>query len=163
MKSCTFIGHRKIEINNTLIDNLTSVVEKLINEENVLRFYFGSKSEFNTLCYDVVTNLKTKYTNIQRVYVRAEYNYKKADEIYLEDFEDTYYPDKIKNSGRYAYVERNQIMIDNSDHCIFYYKEDYKTDVNKKLGFAEVPTKSGTKLALDYAKKSKKNILIINK
>ena len=48
-------------------------VENLILNHDVEIFLFGSKSEFNSLCRDVVTELKGKHPHIKRVYVRAEY------------------------------------------------------------------------------------------
>ena len=86
------------------------------------------------------------------IYIRAEYNYdNKTMEYLLRQYDETYFPKEIENAGKYRYIERNQIMINKSEYCIFYYKEDYS-----------ILNKSGTKLALEYAKRSKKNIVIIN-
>ncbi len=121
--------------------------------ENVDTFLFGSKSQFNSLCLDTVAHIKEKYPHIKQIYVRAEFPY--IDEHYknylLESYEDTYYPEKIINSGKASYIGRNREMIDNSRYCIVYYDEQ------------SVPTtrKSGTKIALDYAIKKHKNIINI--
>ena len=146
-----FIGHRTIKETEELQSKLNGIIEKLIVDEKVDTFLFGSKSRFNSLCLELVTKIKEKYPHIKRIYVRAEYPY--ISEHYknylLERYDDTYYPEKITNSGRAAYVERNYEMIDNSHYCIVYYDEQ------------SVPTtrKSGTKIALDYAIKSKKHII----
>ena len=63
---CSFFGHRKIEENNTLRQTLKEHIEDLIINCNVQIFLFGSKSEFNTLCHEIVTRLKQKYPQIQR-------------------------------------------------------------------------------------------------
>jgi len=59
--------------------------------------------------------------------VRAEYPY--IDEDYknylLEHYEETYYPEKIVNAGKAAYVERNCEMINSSSVCVVYYDESY--------------------------------------
>ena len=124
-KSCCFFGHRKINETEELKERLTEIIEKLIVDENVDTFLFGSKSRFNSLCQETVTEIKEKYPHIKRVYVRAEYPY--ISEHYknylLESYEDTYYPEKIMNSGRASYIERNYEMIDNSQYCIVYYDE----------------------------------------
>ena len=39
----------------------------------------------------------------------------------MQSYDDTYYPERIAGSGRTAYVERNQIIIDRSDICNVYY------------------------------------------
>ncbi len=150
--SCCF-GHRKIVITNNLINDLTSVVEKLIKDNQVDTFLFGSKSEFNDLCHSVVTELKQKYPHIKRVYVRAEFP--QIDESYkaylLESYEDTYYSQNAIGAGKAVYIERNRDMIDKSHFCIIYYNETCSPK-NRK---------SGTQIALNYAVKRKKNIIVL--
>ena len=131
-KKCTFIGHRKIEKTDELIKRISEVIENLIVNENVDTFYFGSKSQFDGLCYVIVSELKEKYTHIKRIYVRAEFEYIDGEgsrpyrEGLMERYEDTYYPEHMSNAGKAAYVERNQEMIKKSDVCIFYYKDSTK-------------------------------------
>lgn len=145
--TCCFIGHRTINETEELKTKLNEIIEKLIAEENVDTFLFGSKSRFNGLCLELVTELKEKYPHIKRIYVRAEYP--DINEQYtnylLESYEDTYYPEHIIGSGKAAYVERNYEMIDNSYYCIVCYDESN----------APTTRKSGTKIALDYAIKNK--------
>ena len=152
-KTCCFFGHRKINETEELKSKLIEVVEKLIVEKQVDTFLFGSKSRFNSLCLELVTEIKEKYPHIRRVYVRAEYPYisENYKNYLLESYEDTYYPEKILGSGRAAYVERNYEMIDNSHYCIVYYVEQS----------APTTRKSGTKIALDYAIKKGKQIINI--
>lgn len=54
--ACCFIGHREITETKGLRDKLYRIIEKLIADENVDTFLFGSKSRFNSLCYELVTN-----------------------------------------------------------------------------------------------------------
>jgi len=152
-KTCCFFGHRKINETEELKSKLIEVVEKLIVEKQVDTFLFGSKSRFNSLCLELVTEIKEKYPHIKRIYVRAEYPYinEQYTNYLLESYEDTYYPEHIRSSGRAAYVERNYEMIDNSYYCIVYYDEQN----------APTTRKSGTKIALDYAIKSKKEVIIL--
>jgi len=150
--TCCVFGHRIINETVELRTKLIKTIERLITKENVDTFLFGSKSRFNSLCYELVTNLKEKYPHIKRIYVRAEFPVINDDYIayLLELYEDTFYPEKIKGSGRAAYVERNYEMINKSKYCIVYYDE------------ANAPTtrKSGTRIALDYAVKQKSNIYV---
>ncbi len=155
LNTCCFFGHRTINETEELKSKLYKIIEKLILEKQVDTFLFGSKSRFNSLCLELVTELKEKHPHIKRVYVRAEYPY--ISEHYknylLECYEDTYYPEKIINSGRATYVERNYEMIDNSHFCIFYYDEPN----------APTTRKSGTKIALNYAIKQGKRIIKLPK
>ena len=127
----------------------------LITEKEVDTFYFGGKSEFDDLCHKIVTDLKEKYPYIKRIYVRAEFPF--IDESYkkylLERYEDTYYPERMVNAGKAAYVERNCEMIDNSSYCICYYDENYAPSrrKNNKRALLDYQPKSGTKIAYDYA------------
>lgn len=149
---CCFFGHRAINETDELRTKLTDTIERLITDENVDTFLFGSKSRFNSLCLELVTEIKEKYPHIKRVYVRAEYPYisKHYKNYLLESYDSTYYPEKIMNSGRAAYVERNYEMINNSKYCIVYYDESN----------APTTRKSGTKIAFDYAVKKGRKIFL---
>lgn len=150
---CCFFGHRKINLTTEQKSKLTEIIEKLIIENSVDTFLFGSKSQFNTLCLKLVTKVKEKYPHIKRIYVRAEYPCinEQYEKYLLENYEDTYYPEKIINSGKSAYVKRNYEMIDNSQFCVIYYDESITAKTYK----------SGTKIALNYAIKKHKNIIRI--
>ena len=151
--TCCFFGHRTINETEELKSKLIEIIEKLIVKKQVDTFLFGSKSRFNSLCQETVTQIKEKYPHIKRVYVRAEYP--DINEQYtnylLESYEETYYPEHIIGSGRAAYVERNYEMIDNSHYCIVFYDEPN----------APTTRKSGTKIALDYAVKKGKQVINI--
>ncbi len=151
--TCCFFGHRRICETEELKSKLMEIIEKLIIEKQVDTFLFGSKSRFNSLCIEIMNEMKEKHPHIKRVYVRAEYPY--ISEHYknylLESYEDTYYPEKILNSGRATYVKRNYEMIDKSHYCVVYYDENN----------IQTTRKSGTKIALDYAIKKCKNIITV--
>ena len=72
-KSCCFFGHREIDETDKLTKRITQAVEFLIREKGVTYVYFGSKSKFNDLCFEVVTDLKEKYPDIKRIYVRSAF------------------------------------------------------------------------------------------
>ena len=146
-----FIGHKSIAKTKQLVQSLKNTILALINK-GATTFLFGSASEFDCLSWEVVTELKQSYSHIKRIYVRSAYQNidKSYREYLLKSYEDTYFPIKIENSGKYAYVERNFEMINNSSHCIFYYNPNYVPPNNRK---------SGTKVAYEYATKKKKIIL----
>lgn len=153
--TCCFLGHRRIIETPILVKNLREVITDLIQNKNVDTFLFGSRSEFNSLCYAVVSELKESYPHIKRIYVRAEFpnindNYRK---YLLERYEYTYYPPKITKAGKAVYVERNYEMIDRSTYCVIYYDE--KSKLHPK-GFQS----NGTRLAYDYA--LRKHLIIQN-
>ena len=127
---------------------------------------FGSKSEFNSLCHAVVSEIKETYPDIQRrAYTcrnetcileneRAcwEKIYTSFEKYHISVFcveEEVEYKTKW-TSGKAQYVERNQAMIDDSDFCIFYYNRNYLT---------QTKTKSGTKIAYEYALRKNKKVI----
>ena len=161
--SCCFFGHRKIDETTELTERLIKTVEDLITAKNVTDFYFGSKSEFNSLCLKVVTDLKEKYPNIKRIYVRSAFpDISDSYENYLlESYEDTYFLEKMRGAGKASYVERNQEMINKSNFCVVYYDESYAPPRrrNSKRDLTDYQPKSGTKIAYDYAMKNQKEII----
>ena len=153
-KTCCFVGHRKIEVTPELENKIKNVVEELIIHQNVKDFLFGSMSEFDDLCYEIVKSLKEKYNYIKRIYVRS--SYEEISETYksylLKSFEDTFYPKECIGAGKLSHIIRNQVMIKSSDFCIFYYDTNYLPNkVTYKHSLFPHQPKSGTSIAFKYA------------
>ncbi|MBR5439105.1 MAG: hypothetical protein IKV61_02690 [Clostridia bacterium] len=162
MQVC-FIGHKNIEISEKLKILLKETVILLI-KKGATTFLFGSNSEFDDLSWEIVTQLKNEYPFIKRVYVRAAFQYINTSytEMLLQSYEETYFPKKIENAGKYSYVERNYEMINLSTYCVFYYNKNYlptRKKQSKRDIFAPARRNSGTKIAYDYAIKNKKQII----
>ena len=161
MKACSFFGHRDTPQTEELKQKVGEMVKRLIEEEGVDNFLFGSRSSFDEMCHMVVTELKEKYPNIKRVYVRSQYSYldKQYKDYLLKFYDDTTMPPRVEKAGRASYVERNQEMIDVSDFCIFYYNPCYLPPKRKlsKKDVNEYQPKSGTQLAWEYV--SQRNYL----
>ena len=161
-KSCCFIGHRTIKDKEIIEKRLIGKITALI-KEGVDTFYFGSRSRFDDLAWEVVSELRKEYQHIKRIYVRSSYAY--IDDSYknylLESYEDTYMPEGVENAGAASYVERNQAMINSSDICVFYYDENYLPARRKqsRRALSDYQPKSGTKIAFEYATKKKKKII----
>lgn len=147
-KSCCFIGHRTIDKTEDLVGRLKTEIKTLIRF-GVTKFLFGSKSDFNFLCHEVITELKKDYPNIIRVAydTRSEKSVYESEreknekifksvlnkDIKILGYEEIHSPEKLLSSGKASYIERNEIMIDNSDYCVFYYDKDYKPKIRGKL------------------------------
>lgn len=170
-KTCCFLGHREIEKSNELLKAIKDYIEMLIVKENVKIFLFGSKSEFDSLCHSIVTELKEKYPFLKRIAYtcRSELAVLECDREHCEILfkgiaeinaveEEFEYKTKYV-SGKASYVERNQAMIDNSEYCIFYYNEKYLPPRRPRNGGLGVyQPKSGTEIAYKYAERKKKMI-----
>ena len=161
-KTCCFIGHRKIENHSEVQEKLQSILTELI-EHGVTKFIFGDHSQFNDLCYDVVSELKKNNANIQRIKFRKDYQ-EISDSVkkyFLDGFEDNICPDGVAKAGKASYVERNQAMITASDVCIVYYNENYQPERRKesKRSISSYQPKSGTRLAYEFAVSKDKEII----
>lgn len=151
MKLCV-VGHIEINVNEKLKNTLKSFFEDYILNKNYTTFLFGSSSEFDSLCYDIITELKEKYEHIKRIhYLSYDIELNESKFGYLKFYEDVIVPVKVHDSGKLAYIKRNEAMIDDSDFCLFYFDKNYIP-----LNCKNVPRKSGTKLAMEYAEKNKK-------
>lgn len=165
LHTCCFFGHRKIDKTGNLAVRLQNTIEDLIVNKNVDTFLFGSKSQFDDLCLETVTSLKEKYPHIRRIYVRS--GFAEIGESYtnyiLRNYEETYFPEKVKGAGKAAYVQRNRDMIDKSGYCVVYYDENYAPPrrKNSKKDLTDYQPKSGTKVAFDYAVTQKREIINI--
>ena len=153
----------KFKTAELLTEQIKQTVLNLIDEKQVDTFLFGSRSAFDDLCLETVTEIKKLRPHIKRVYVRAEYAYIDNDyeEYLLRTYDDTYIPKNVEKAGKAAYVVRNYHMIDKADICVFYYDENYRPPLKPTAGkriFALQPN-SGTKAAYDYAVSKKKEIL----
>lgn len=174
-KACSFLGHRKIEITEKLNQKVKDIIEDLIINLNVEVFLFGSHSDFDYLCHLIVTELKGKYPNIiRKCYTcRSETCILESERVYWEEIyshlkkvallgveEEVEHKTKY-TAGYTSYVERNQAMINDSDYCVFYYDENYESEMRKysKRSIVCYQSKSGTVLAYIYAKQRKKQII----
>lgn len=165
-KTCSFLGHRKIDVNNGLNQRIKDCIEDLLVNHNVRIFLFGSKSMFNDLCHFLVSELREKYPDVKRICYTCKgegctieserlecekiYSSVLNREIRLLGFEEEFDHKTKDKAGRASYVERNQAMIDDSDFCIFYYDEKYLTPTK---------TNSGTRIAYEYALRKRKKII----
>ena len=174
-KRCCFIGHRTIEQVEELLPRLKDTIKRLILEEGVRYFLFGSRSAFDDLCHSIVTEYQKEYPHIVRVAYtrRSEYAVKAEEkehmertwasvlktEISLKDYDAEVQSDRVYSAGKASYVERNQVMIDDSDFCIFYYNENYMPPKRKRTNrdLSTYQPKSGTRLAYEYAVRKSKD------
>ncbi len=168
MKSCCFIGHREIPNEALVLSRVKEIIEALIIGQDVRMFLFGSRSRFNDICHAAVTELQKTYRDIVRVNynLKSEYSFTKKDYESLSSrwrdnqrlkwFEFSENSDKLQNAGKASYAERNQMMIDSSDFCVFFCLEDYKPKPNP---YRRTSGNSGTRLAYTYALRKKKIII----
>ena len=176
-KAVCFIGHRNAKLDESQLQTLKNVIKDLIVNKNVQIFLFGSRSDFDCICHNIVTDLKEEYPYIQRrcytcrhetctleserEYWEKLYSEWRKREVHLLGVEEEVEHKTKWTSGKASYIERNQAMIDDSDICVFYYDENYKPKERKysKRCVCTYQPNSGTRLAYKYAKQKKKQII----
>ena len=165
MKVCSFFGHRDTPQTEELKQKVKETVERLIVEEGVDTFLFGSRSSFNELCHIVVTELKVKHPHIRRIaylckhetacfvgegmMMKQQIKKLTGRDEYVGEYEDIKKSDRVNSAGRASYVERNYWMIDESDI----------TFIHIDKGYCIKNRNSGTALIYRYAK-SRKRIIV---
>lgn len=146
--TCAVTGHRKI-IEKVDTKKLKNKFIDLI-EKKYEYFLVGMALGFDTLCFEILYQLKKNYDIKIIACVPCESQSKKFD---LEDKKK--YEEMLKNSDEVIYVskdytkwcmfKRNKFMVDNSSTLVAYLRED----------------SGGTKNTVDYAKKSNLNIIYV--
>ena len=145
---CTFCGHNKATYID-IYDELKLLIEKLI-DKGVTTFYNGGYGSFDLACIRAVGEVKMKYPHIKNYIVlayRDNYHIEKYDHFCHYYQAETIYMLEYSVHPKYAIIERNKWMVDNSDYLIAY--------VNRNYG--------GAYNTLMYTKSTRKNAIeIIN-
>lgn len=156
------IGHRKVRNMEQTKEDFLEQIKIIKNHCNRLDCLFGSKSEFNNLCYDVINNLKKELMNIRSVFYRCKhetawlYGHNDidrnfipfiSDESVFHKYDEIILSEHLLETTKNTYIQRNFNMIDGSDICIFYFDE-----MSAKFN-------SGTRIAYDYARRKQKVII----
>lgn len=147
-----FVGHRKTPKAPELKFRIFKTVKELIVNDGADAFYFGSKSAFDDICLDVVTELKEVFPEIKRVYARSMYEEisDQYNKYLMQLYDETFMPEGVAGAGYRAYIKRNNAMIDLCDVLVTYCDP---SSAEKKW------PRSGTYLAVTYAKQKKKRII----
>lgn len=132
------IGHRKVENENLVKLKFTKFAESWLDKD--VEFLFGNNSQFDDICYDVVSQFENSFLTTQ-FYCKSPDKFRKFDKYVL--------PKSCKNAGRLIYINRNKAMIDACDMVIFYFNENYKPENSN----------SGTRIAYEYAKRKDKKFI----
>ena len=123
-KVCSFFGHRFVLEKEEVKEQLKSLAQRLIKDEDVDVFYLGEQGDFEIIAAEVLNELKPTYPFIQRIEVIcfAE-QLQRNGKIKSDGFEYLDELDRCKRKARI--IKRNQWVIDNSDILIFYVNSPY--------------------------------------
>ena len=144
VKSCAFFGHRKIEERSKIKEKVKAFLIEKIENENFRRFYFGGFGEFDDICYEIVTELKQRYSDIKRCFCVVDEKWLNKKPKWLEKIE---YEEIISFALAFEWwykriYFRNCAMIDQSDFVVFFVVDKENSGANKSLVYAKSKKKS---------------------
>ena len=143
-KTCSFFGHREINITDELYAITTAEILKSVSLGCRI-FYFGGYSAFDSLCYKIVSEIKNKQPElgIRRIYCVPLERYLRRKVHYFnpEDYDEVVYLTPSFEGWYSSIYFRNRAMIDASDFIIFYAEEREKSGAYKAFKYAK--TKRG--------------------
>ncbi len=138
-KTCSCFGHLEVDITDGLVLRTREEIDKAI-EGGVRVFLFGGRSDFDDLCYDLVTErMKTSpQLNIKRVFCFAlENQLRKPPRWFIKkEYEQLECPAKSFGYWYTAIYYRNIAMIDQSDLVLFCVQERENSGACKAYKYA---------------------------
>lgn len=138
-KTCSCFGHSDVDITNDLIARTKKEIERAI-EDSVRIFLFGGRSDFDDLCYDIVTEKKNAnpQLNIKRVFCFAlDKQLRKPPRWFVpKEYEALECPAKDFDYWYTAIYYRNLAMIDQSDLILFWVEKRENSGAYKIYSYA---------------------------
>lgn len=120
---CSFFGHRNVEITQELYATTATEIWKSVRL-GCRFFYFGGFGDFDSLCYQIVTEIKTEHPELEiiRKYcvTQERYLYKSSRYFRHEDYDEVIYLIPSFDGWYKSIYFRNCAMIDQSDYILFY-------------------------------------------
>ena len=148
----TFCGHRNLSdnaIGERLMNTITKLFLKATTDNLPISFYCGGYGEFDYLAESTVDNVRNNFpnTHCEKVFITPyiTQSYQWRNEQMKQRFDDIIYPPIESVPYKYAIIRRNEWMIDVADFVIAYVKYSW----------------GGAARSLEYAKRKKKNIILI--
>ena len=138
-KTCSCFGHSNVDITDELIARTNVEIDRAI-EDGVRIFLFGGRSDFDDLCYDLVTQKRndSPQLNIRRVFCFAlDKQLGKPPRWFIKkEYEALECPTKDFDYWYTAIYYRNLAMIDQSDFILFWVEERENSGAYKTYLYA---------------------------
>ena len=143
----TFCGHSKMTFSKRKQNELNSLLENQLIENQSCTFYLGWYGDFDNLCFDLLKKLKLSYPHIKLVFITPylDDNYKKL-KCAKESFDEIIFPPLEEVPKKYAILRRNEWMVEHADFLIAYVKYNWG-GASKMLAHAKQKKKRYINLA----------------
>lgn len=132
---CTFFGHG--DAPQSISNNIKKAILSIINDYGVNKFYVGNHGSYDNMVISILkelakTNLELKFYIVLAYLPQKEDTYRYSDDI-------TIYPEGLeKVPKKFAILERNKWMLNQSDYIITYVRH-----VGNAKNFKELAEKRG--------------------
>lgn len=121
MKSCAFLGHRNMNVEQYR-DKLTDAIIDLIENKGVTQFYSGFRGDFDRFCSSLIHELKARYPQIKNTMVLSYVPRSTEDSdgaiMLPKNFDDSVYLLERQVPKRLAIIETNKCIVDKADYII---------------------------------------------
>ena len=138
-QTCSCFGHSDVDITDDLIARTRTEIDKAI-ESGVRIFLFGGRSDFDDLCYDLVTEKKNTepQLDIKRVFCFAldKHLRKPPGWFVRKEYEALECPTKDFDYWYTSIYYRNLAMIDRSDIILFWVERRENSGAYKTYRYA---------------------------
>ena len=138
-KTCSCFGHSVVDITEELTEGTRIEIDKAV-EDGVRIFLFGGRSDFDDLCYDIVTEKKTSNPelNLKRVFcLPLDRQLRKPPNWFRrKEYEAVECPTKDFDYWYTAIYYRNLAMIDQSDLILFWVERRENSGAYKTYQYA---------------------------
>lgn len=139
-KTCSCFGHLSVDITEELTSRTRREIEKAI-EDGVRIFLFGGRSDFDDLCYTIVTEKKNANPNLNLksfFCFALDKQLKKPPAWFVrKEYEALICPAKQFDYWYTAIYYRNLAMIDKSDLILFYVEKRENSGAYKTYRYAQ--------------------------
>ena len=120
MKSCFFIGHRRVS--EDIQERLEEVVEQHICQYGVTCFTVGHYGDFDVMAARAVKEAKKRHPEVE-LYMLLPYHPHDQPIATPKAYDGTYYPPGMETvPKRAAIVRANRQLVEESDYLIAYWK-----------------------------------------
>ena len=120
-----FFGHSSYFSRDITVEEVVALLEKEINCCDV-DFYLGNYGNFDNFAYSVAKEYQKAHLNSKLVFITPYLNNVRCND-FAKKCDCSIYPEIEKVPLKFAIIERNKWVVQNSDLLIFYYKTIGKT------------------------------------
>lgn len=133
VKICSIFSQSKVEVTDELKLSIQIIIEELIVKHNFGIFCFSGLSDFDKLCWNIISKYKLKYKNVYRIFcvdTLTDLNNSYLIPMSSVLFDNYVYFD-YNIPQKNNYTKKIIVMSLNSDYSIFYVNKLIKSNISK--------------------------------